>query len=90
MSIETLTTDEFMELTVQEHEEALNLYAEALVKASSAVQDLEVGTIAHEECLDRIARLCALRKVHKVRLEEIQEDAAEAAEMSGSSLPVAA
>ncbi|MDB5268026.1 MAG: hypothetical protein JWP58_1066 [Hymenobacter sp.] len=85
MSIETLTTDEFMELTVQEHEEALSLYAEAIVKASASMQDLEVGTIAHEDCLDRIARLCALRKVHKVRLEEINEDAAEAAEMNGAT-----
>jgi hypothetical protein len=87
MSIETITGDEFMELTFQEHEEALGLYAEAIVKETKSMQALEIGSIAHEDSLDRIARFCALRKVHKVRLEEMQEDAAEAAEINGSSVP---
>ena len=74
MSIETLTGDEFVELTPAEHEEALALYADAVNCESKQLQALEPGTQPHEYCLDKMARLLSLRKVHQVRLAELQED----------------
>jgi hypothetical protein len=74
MSIETMTGDEFVELTVEEHEEALGLYADAAQAESAKLPKYEAGTTAHEECLDRMARLLTLRRVHQVRLDEIKEE----------------
>jgi hypothetical protein len=74
MSIETLTGDEFADLTPQEHDEALALYAEAVSGQASSLRALEPSTNAHEECLDKMARLLTLRKVHQVRRQELADD----------------
>jgi hypothetical protein len=74
MSIETLTGDEFADLTPQEHDEALALYAEAVSGQASSLRELEPCTNAHEDCLDKMARLLTLRKVHQVRRQEMEAD----------------
>ena len=75
MSIDTLTGDEFADLTPQEHDEALALYAEAVSGQASSLRALEPCTNAHEECLDKMARLLTLRKVHQVRRQEQADEA---------------
>ena len=88
MSIETLTTDEFMDLEIEDHREALTQYNDGIATLAGEIGDNEAGTPAHNALLDRMSRLFTLRKVHVVRLEEmVQEDAVEAAEISGSSVP---
>jgi|GEM_PF-3563369 len=74
MSIETLTGDEFADLTPAEHDEALALYAEAVHAQAQRLPALEPCTNSHEECLDKMARLLSLRKVHQVRRQELAED----------------
>ena len=74
MSIDTLTGDEFAQLTDVEHEEALSLYADATQAQAAKLPTHEAGTDAHEECLDRMARLLTLRRVHQVRLAEMRDD----------------
>ena len=89
MSIETLTTDEFMDLEIEDHQEALRQYNDSISSAANDLNEVE-STAAKNMVLDRMARLFTLRKVHTVRLEEMQQDeAAEAAEISGSSVPTA-
>jgi hypothetical protein len=75
MSIETLTGDEFADLTPQEHDEALALYAEAVSGQARSLRELEPCTHAHEDCLDKMARLLTLRKVHQVRRQEQEDEA---------------
>ena len=75
MSIETLTGDEFADLTPQEHDEALALYAEAVSTQARALHELEPCTNAHEDCLDKMSRLLTLRKVHQVRRQEQADEA---------------
>jgi len=75
MSIEMLTGDEFADLTPQEHDEALALYAEAVSSQARQLPALEPHTAPHEECLDKLARLLTLRKVHQVRRQEQHEEA---------------
>jgi len=75
MSIDTLTGDEFADLTPQEHDEALALYAVAVSGQASSLHELEPSTHAHEECLDKMARLLTLRKVHQVRRQEQADEA---------------
>jgi hypothetical protein len=88
MSIETLTTDEFMDLEIEDHQEALLQYSNSIFSASRDLHDNVPESEAWNALLDRIGRLSTLRKVHKVRLEEMQADeAAEAAEILGSSVP---
>jgi len=74
MSIDTLTGDEFADLSPAEHDEALALYAEAVSGQAQALHKLEPCTNAHEECLDKMARLLTLRKVHQVRRQEQADD----------------
>ena len=74
MSIETLTGDEFVELTIEEHEEALAIYADAVSTNALELARLESGTNAHEQCLDTMARRLTLRKVHLARLAEMKEE----------------
>jgi hypothetical protein len=75
MSIETLTGDEFFDLGPAEHDEALALYAEAVSSQARQLPDLEPHTTPHEECLDKLARLLTLRKVHQVRRQEQHDEA---------------
>jgi hypothetical protein len=75
MSIDTLTGDEFADLGPAEHDEALALYAEAVSGQAQALRELEPSTHAHEDCLDKMARLLTLRKVHQVRRQEQADEA---------------
>ncbi|MGI4759890.1 MAG: hypothetical protein ACRYF0_04235 [Janthinobacterium lividum] len=74
MSIDTLTGDEFADLSPEEHDEALALYADAVSGQAKTLHALEPCTTAHEECLDKMARLLTLRKVHQVRRQEMEAD----------------
>lgn len=74
MLIGTLTGDEFTDLTTQEHDEALALYAEAVRGQARRLHGLAPGTPAHEQCLDKLARLLTLRQVHQVRRRELEDD----------------
>ena len=90
MSIETLTTDEFMDLEIEDHQEALRQYNDSIASAANDLNEVE-SSAAKNMALDRMARLFTLRKVHTVRLEEMQQDeAAEAAEINGSTVAIAA
>ena len=75
MSIDTLTGDEFADLGPAEHDEALALYAEAVSSQARALPTLEPHTTPHEACLDKLARLLTLRKVHQVRRQEQADEA---------------
>ncbi len=85
MSIDSLTGDEFSELTEAEHAEALALYADSVTGLSTRLKTLEAGTTAHEDCLDKMARQLTLRRVHQVRLAEMQEEAQPAAGLPASA-----
>ncbi|MBF9239489.1 hypothetical protein I2I05_19000 [Hymenobacter sp. BT683] len=89
MSIETLTTDEFMDLEIEDHQEALRQYNDAITSASSDLASIG-SEAAKNTVLDRMARLFTLRKVHTVRLEEMVADDAADAASHGSSLQAAA
>jgi tRNA U54 and U55 pseudouridine synthase Pus10 len=91
MSIETLTTDEFMDLEVEDHQEAVRQYNESIFALTKELNAKPINSESWNALMDRMARLFTLRKVHKVRLEEMeQEDAAEAAEMNGPTVAIAA
>lgn len=90
MSIETLTTDEFMDLEIEDHQEALRQYNDSISSAANDLSTVE-SAAAKNMVLDRMGRLFTLRKVHTARLEEMQQDeAAEAAEINGSTGAIAA
>ncbi len=69
-----LTSDEFANLTPQEHAEALALYAEAVDAQARSLHALPPHSPTHEECLDKLARLLTLRKAHQVRRQELADD----------------
>lgn len=73
MSIETLTGDEFMNLDAPTHRVALEQY-EHTIGASIHELTLLPGGPARTEQLDRLTSLLQLRKVHVVRLEELEGD----------------
>jgi hypothetical protein len=73
MSIETLTGDEFADLTPEEHEEALDLYDTAISKAITETTSMEEDYDRFATDRDRLGRLLTLRKVHQVRLEELEQ-----------------
>lgn len=75
MSIETLTGDEFMNLDASTHRVALEQY-EQTINASIRELTLLPGGPARTEQLDRLTSLLQLRKVHVVRLEELEGDEA--------------
>ena len=73
MSIETLTGDEFATLTLDEHTEALDLYDAAISKTIAETTSLEEDYDKFADGRDRLGRLLTLRKVHQVRLEELEQ-----------------
>ena len=73
MSIETLTTDEFMDLEIEDHQEALKQYNDSITSAANDLNQVE-SPAAKNMLLDRMARLFTLRKVHTVRLDEMLEE----------------
>lgn len=91
MSIETLTTQDFVGLEPKDHQEAITQYNDGIVTLATELGNQEAGTPAHNALLDRMGRLFTLRKVHKVRLEEMMaDDEFEATEMNGPTLATAA
>lgn len=81
MSIETLTGDEFMNLDAPTHRVALEQY-EHTIGASIHELTLLPGGPARTHELDRLTSLLSLRKVHSVRLEELEGDEAMTATQS--------
>lgn len=79
MSIETLTGDEFMKLDSPTHRAALAQY-EQTIGASLRELTLLPGGPARTQELDRLTSLLCLRKVHRVRLEEMEGEEATATE----------
>lgn len=76
MSIESVTTDEFMQLTIEEHEEALSLYDTAIFNAASGIIDPGQDPAVFADDRDKLTRLITLRKVHQGRFDElVQADA---------------
>jgi len=72
MSIETLTGDEFMNLSPEDHRTALFLYEDAVDATTREVTKLAGGP--RTNALDRLTSLLQLRKLHRVRLAELEED----------------
>lgn len=79
MSIESITGDEFAGLTSDEHLEALDLYDKAISDEIEEGHTMEVDFERFAESRDKLARLLTLRKVHQVRLDELQNDVTEPA-----------
>jgi hypothetical protein len=76
-----------MDLETEDHQEAIRQYNDAITTAAQGLSEVE-SLAAKNMVLDRMARLFTLRKVHTVRLEEMQADEAEeAAQINGSSVP---
>lgn len=74
MSIETLTGDEFMHLDPETHRVALEQYELAI---EVLTQNLGAGLLAGADrsaALDKLTSLLTLRKLHKVRLAEMQDE----------------
>lgn len=79
MSIETLTGDEFMQLTAEEHREAIGLYNAAIDSLATNLRGTQNDPPAREAQLDQLTRLATLRKVHKTTLSELEEAATKSA-----------
>lgn len=84
MSIETLTGDEFTNLDSPTHRIALEQYEQAVDKSLHELTLLPGGP-ARTEQLDRLTGLLTLRKVHQVRLEELEGGAALSASLAHGS-----
>ena len=76
MSIDSLTVDDFLRLDFEEHREALAQYDERLGQVAQQVTQAAPGSEPHLQGLDKLCRLASLRKVHRVRLAELEEDEA--------------
>ena len=91
MSIEALTTDEFMELTTADHEAAIALYERETTRLNVEAKELQDSKLSPGSQLgklfDKMCSYLCLRKVHVGRLEEMQEEAHEA---HGSTVATAA
>ncbi|WP_310391479.1 hypothetical protein [Hymenobacter sp.] len=84
MSIETLTTDEFMELSLADHAEAIILYEREVGRLTDEAKSAAHGTPGADRLFDKMCSYLTIRKVHKGRMEEMQEEVA--AEANGSSV----
>jgi hypothetical protein len=81
MSIETLTCDEFSKLDAPTHRLALEQYEQTVDKTLHELTLLPGGPARNQE-LDRLTSLLSLRKVHQVRLEELESNETVAATAS--------
>ena len=86
MSIETTTLDEFMQLTPEEHQEAIDLYDQAIHESAKRMAKQEAASDAFFQESDKLGRYYTLRKVHQVRWDELD---AEANETDGATLSTA-
>jgi len=81
MSIETLTGDEFMNLDAATHRDALEQYEQAV---EVLTHNLGHRVYEREEdrsrALDKLTSHLTLRKLHKARLAELEDDAVPAAQ----------
>jgi hypothetical protein len=84
MSIESVTTDDFSMLSIEEHEEALSLYDTAIFNAAQEIIDPEQDPVVFAEDRDKLTRLITLRKVHQGRHDELVQ------EQQGSTVATAA
>lgn len=75
MSIHTLTLDDFMKLTREDHEEAVDLYDQAISKTIEEARTLETDCDGFAEDRDKLGRLLTLRKVHQGCLDELDGEA---------------
>lgn len=74
MSIETLTGDEFAMLTIDDHEEALILYDQAISRTAQEMVAYEADVEGFADDRDKLTRLITLRKVHQVRRDELESE----------------
>lgn len=72
MSIHSITLDDFMQLTRQDHEVAVELYSVAIDEAVQYAAKAQ-GEANREYYLDRLTSLLQLRKLHKVHVAELKE-----------------
>lgn len=83
MSLDTLTTDEFMELTPADHEAAIDLYQREVTRLNTEAAEWQNTRLSPGSQLgqlfDKMCSYLCLRKVHLGRLEEMKEDAVAAA-----------
>ena len=73
MSIESLTGDEFMHLDPETHRVALEQYEQTIDTSTHQIAQMEPGEV-RTAALDRLTSLLTLRKLHKVRLAEMEGD----------------
>ena len=88
MDINTLTIDEFGQLTPAHHTEALRLYDNSinpLIEKLAAVEDKATSEFDAER--DQLLMWLQIRKVHEIRLIEM---VAEVEQIDSQSLPQAA
>ena len=81
MSLDTLTTDEFMDLTQADHEAAIDLYQREVTRLNTQATEWQnsKGSPGSQLGLlfDKMCSYLCLRKVHTGRLEEMKEEARE-------------
>lgn len=76
MDVTTVTIDEFFQLDISHHKEALRVFDMAinpLIERLASQADKE--TAAYDAERDRLCTLLTLRKVHEARLLELMSDA---------------
>ena len=82
MSLDTLTTDEFMDLTPADHEAAIDLYQREVTRLNAQATEWQNGKGSPGAQLgllfDKMCSYLCLRKVHTGRLEELREEATQA------------
>jgi hypothetical protein len=85
MAIDSLTTDEFMDLSKADHEAAIALYEGEVSRLQAETNKVQGPGSSHVDMFDKMCSYLQLRKVHKARLEEMQEE-----EKDGATLQAAA
>lgn len=76
MSIDSITGDDFLRLDADDHRTALEMYEVAIdSRLKEVAHHTEQGEQqARTQALDRLTSQLQLRKVHRVRLQELVED----------------
>lgn len=74
MSIETLTGDDFMHFDAATHRIALDCYDQAIAQTLLDTNRLDLEPREREHYLDQLTGQLQLRKLHKARLAELEDD----------------
>lgn len=76
MSIDSITGDDFLRLDADDHRTALYMYEVAIESRLQEVADYRAqgAQQARDQALDRLTSQLQLRKMHRVRLQELVED----------------